>query len=147
MTRAAEPVRVFADGALHGEIQQFYAWQVRLLDHGEAEAWADTFTEDGVFEEVTKGEALRGRRAIAASARARADAVAAEGVRRRHWFGMLDVRPQSDGTLHATFYALVMATPKGGGLSVYVSAEARDVLVPFDGTWLVRHRAVHHDAG
>ncbi|GAB2943139.1 nuclear transport factor 2 family protein [Nonomuraea fastidiosa] len=133
-------------GVLYAEIQAFYARQTRLLDRGRTGEWAATFTEDGVFEEVTKGLRLEGREAIAASARKRAEATAAEGVQRRHWFGMLEIADEPGGRLGATYYALVMSTPAGGGLSVYLSAEAHDVLVPHAGGWLVRHRSIRHDA-
>ncbi|MBB5783201.1 nuclear transport factor 2 family protein [Nonomuraea jabiensis] len=138
--------RPLSPGGLYAEIQAFYARQTRLLDRGRTDEWAATFTEDGVFEEVVKGERLEGREAIAASARKRADATAAEGVQRRHWFGMLEVDHEADGRLGATYYALVMSTPTGGGLAVYLSAEAHDVLVPHHDGWLVSHRSIRHDA-
>jgi hypothetical protein len=131
---------------MYVQIQQFYARQMRLLDTGAAEDWAETFTEEGVFEETTKPDALYGRAAIAASARARVDQVAGDGLIRRHWLGMLDVEPASDGSVHTHYYALAMATPRGGRLDVYVSTECGDELVFLDGQWRVRRRWVRHDA-
>ena len=50
--------------ALQAEVQQFYARQMHLLDSGEADAWAETFTEDGVFAANAHPEPARGRETI-----------------------------------------------------------------------------------
>lgn len=129
------------------EVQQFYARHMALLDDGAAERWAETFTEDGVFEEPARMAPLRGRAAIRMSARARADRVAAEQVQYRHWIGMLDVTAGPDDALHTRYYALVLATPRGGELRVVSSVDCRDILVRVGGRLLVRHRLLQVDGG
>lgn len=146
MTTTTSVPGTFVPAETYAQIQQFYARQMRLLDAGAAEQWADTFTEDGVFEETTKPEPLCGRQVIATSARARIDQIAGDDRTRRHWLGMLDVEPLDDATVRTKYYALAMATPRGGRLDVYVSTECADVLVWKNDTWLIRHRWVRHDA-
>lgn len=133
-----------SEAQIYFEVQQFYSRQMRLLDSGSAEAWADTFTEDGVFHQNVSVP-LRGRAAIAVAARARVEQIRADSKVRRHWLGMLEVHPQADGLVHTSYYALAMATPRGKSLQVYVSTDNRDVLVNEGGRWLVKHRYVEHD--
>lgn len=145
MTGTASSTRSYVTADTYATIQQFYARQMQLLDAGEAELWAGTFTEDGVFEETDKGEPLRGRAVIAASARARADEIAGDDRVRRHWLGMIDAEPMADGSVITRYYALAMATPRGGRLEIYVSCDCTDVLVPDLDNWLVRSRSVRLD--
>lgn len=145
MTRQINPVTMFTSAEVYAQVQQFYAYQMGLMDDRQAERWADTFTEDAVFQEASRMDPLHGRAAIKASARASADRLAAGGVRMRHWLGMVQVHQQPDGTLHTRCYALAMRTPKGGELDIFVHVVCRDHLVPVDGGWLVRHRDLTHD--
>ncbi|MBO2457458.1 nuclear transport factor 2 family protein [Actinomadura violacea] len=129
---------------LGARVRQFYAVQMRLLDSGEAEAWADTFTEDAVFEANAHKQPTRGRRAIAAAARAAAAELRAAGTTRRHWLGMCDVAPEEDGTVRVYSYALIIETPAGGPSVVRMSTTCEDLLVD-DGGLRVRHRIVARD--
>ncbi|WP_309054011.1 SDR family NAD(P)-dependent oxidoreductase [Streptomyces sp.] len=124
---------------------QFYAWQMGLIDDRKAEEWADTFTEDAVFEEASRMDPLRGRAAIAASCRKRADRLEAERTDFRHWLGMLDVHAQPDGSLRTRTYALAMRTRLDGPLEIFPSVVCRDHLVPRNNGWLVSHRVLQHD--
>ena len=146
MTTTETGAATAADAALYARVQQFYAWQMGLMDDDDAEAWADTFTEDGEFREPSRMEPLAGRAAIRSSARANVDRRVAAGLRIRHWMGMLQLRPGPDGTLLARSYALAMRTPAGGALEVFASVVCRDVLVPHGDGWLVRRRDLTHDA-
>ena len=135
-----------AGSALQAEVQQFYAWQMHLLDSGEADAWAETFTEDGVFAANAHPEPARGRETIRAAAAKAAAQRAEEGIQVRHWLGMLEVRPREDGSVLALSYALIVNTPMGGSPQVHLSTTCEDVLVRGeDGGWLVRDRQVKRD--
>jgi 3-phenylpropionate/cinnamic acid dioxygenase small subunit len=136
----------FVSAQLYTRVQQFYANQMRLIDEREAELWADTFTEEAVFQEASRMDPLHGRAAIRTAARANADRFAASDVRLRHWLGMLQVREESDGSLRTRCYALAMRTPTGGDLDVFVSVVCRDHLVPAGDGWLVAHRDLTHDS-
>ncbi|CAM5717009.1 hypothetical protein SVIOM342S_07854 [Streptomyces violaceorubidus] len=70
-----------APADVYAEVQHFYARQMRLLDTGEADAWAGTFTEDGSFAPPSRPQPVRGRPALAAGARQSAADIAA-GARR-----------------------------------------------------------------
>lgn len=133
------------DLGLYERVQQFYAVQMRLLDEGRAEEWAATFTEDGEFGQDRRPEPRRGRAEIGGRLRKAADALAARGVVRRHWLGMLAVDPRPDGTVTTRYYALVIETPLGGPSALHLSTAVDDVLVPDGDAFLVRRRYVVHD--
>ncbi|MEU9982407.1 nuclear transport factor 2 family protein [Streptomyces sp. NPDC050856] len=136
----------FVSAELYAQVQQFYARQMGLLDDGRPDEWAETFTEDAVFQEASRlSEPLRGRDAIRVSARARKERLAADGIDFRHWLGMLSVTPDEDGSLRARSYALAMRVPRGGALDIFASVVCHDQLVPVEGTWQVRHRDLTHD--
>ncbi|WP_336605628.1 nuclear transport factor 2 family protein [Streptomyces sp. BA2] len=131
---------------LYVQVQQFYARQMGLIDDGRPDEWAETFTEDGVFQEASRlSEPLRGRDAIRASSRARKKRLDEEKVDFRHWLGMLDVTREDDGSLRTRAYALAMRTPRGGALDIFASVICHDHLVNVNGSWQVRHRDLHHD--
>jgi ketosteroid isomerase-like protein len=141
----SDPARETAVG-LHAEIQQFYARQMHLLDDGEAEAWAETFTEDGVFAANAYPEPARGRATIREAAAKASAQLAERGVQVRHWLGMLEVRPREDGSVQALTYALIINTPAGGSPAVHLSTTCEDVLVRgADGEWQVSERKVCRD--
>jgi hypothetical protein len=132
-----------ASDAFYQQVVQFYARQMRLLDAGRVREWADTFTEDGTFEDAGRPGVIAGRAAISESARAHVERAGA--VQRRHWLGMVEVTPAADGTLAAHCYALVIATARGERPQIHSSVECRDTLVPGGSTILVRHRHVSSD--
>lgn len=133
------------DTALYSEVQNFYGHQMRLLDEAAVDDWANTFTEDGEFAADAHPEPSRGRTAIASGARQATSQLAAKGIQRRHWLGMLDVTGNSDGTIQARTYALILETPQGGKPSTQLSCTCDDLLVREAGRLLVRHRRVHRD--
>ncbi|MCF6525772.1 nuclear transport factor 2 family protein [Streptomyces sp. JJ36] len=137
----------YAPAELYAGIQQFYARQMNLLEGRDADpdAWADTFTEDAVLESTVQEAPERGREAVRASVRAGVAQIAAQRLDFRHWFGMLDVDPQPDGSVRTRYYALALATPRGGALAVRGSLRCRDHLVRDGDRWLVRHRSLEAD--
>jgi uncharacterized protein (TIGR02246 family) len=145
MPQSASITSAPADSDVVIQIQQFYARQMQLLDDGAAEEWAETFTPDGVFAANAAPAPVRGRENIAAAARSTADQLQADGIVRRHWLGMLDVRQRDDGDVGVRSYALILETPKGGRTAVRMSTLCEDVLAREDGGWLVRERAVSRD--
>ncbi|MFD7107034.1 nuclear transport factor 2 family protein [Streptomyces celluloflavus] len=131
-------------GALYHQVQSFYAHQMQLLDSGRVDSWAETFTEEGVFETDTTG-AVEGRETIRRAAGAAQQALRAKGMRHRHWLGMVDVRVAGADQLEVRSYALVLAIAPGGPATVHVSTTCDDELVREDGRWRVRRRVVHRD--
>ena len=127
------------------EISHFYARQMRLLDEGRVAEWAGTFEQNGVFDANGHPEPLRGREMIESGARKASEQLAADGIQRRHWLGMLEVDERPDGTLLAQTYALILSTPRGGQASVYMSTTCTDVLIRDQGTLRIRYRTVRRD--
>ncbi|MFF4158544.1 nuclear transport factor 2 family protein [Streptomyces sp. NPDC001678] len=127
------------------EVEHFYARQMTLLDSGEADAWAATFTEDGSFAPPSLPEPVRGRAALAEGARKAFAALAAEGDTHRHWVGMVAVRPGEDGSLVAESYVQVVAVRAGAGPRLHLMCTCTDVFVRQEGELLVRERVVTRD--
>jgi actinorhodin biosynthesis protein ActVIA len=147
MENTIAPAASAAATALYAEVQLFYARQMRMLDEVRGEPFASTFTPDGVFEHSPDAPAVQGRDAIAAEVRGYNERrFAADPVQRRHWFNMLDVREQPDGSVHTEFYALVVVTRPGNPVpTIAPSCIVRDVLVREDGQLRNLSRKVTQD--
>jgi 3-phenylpropionate/cinnamic acid dioxygenase small subunit len=145
MSQSAHIARAAADSETYFQVQRFYARQMQLLDDGAAEEWADTFTADGVFAANAAPAPVKGRENIAAAARSTTERLQADGIVRRHWLGMLDVRREAGDLLSVRSYALIVETPKGGQAGVRMSTLCEDVLVREGDDWLVRERKVSRD--
>ncbi len=130
---------------LQAEIGQFYADHFYLLDSGDAQQWALTFTEDGAFYPPHRPEPLRGRETLAQGVTAAHREYQERGEQRRHWHGMVSVNPQPDGTVAVRCYAQIIVTPQGGTPTLHLSCVCRDVFVRRDGQWLVSERRVTRD--
>lgn len=146
MPPSAEPGSTLARTNLYQEIQEFYAQQMHAIDGGDVDGWTDSFTEDGVFSSNALPESGKGRAIIAWGAKRGIDERAAKGVVRRHLMTMLSIDPRDDGTVGTRSYVLVVETPAGGQSGIYISTVCEDVLVPADGSWLVRRRQVLLDS-
>jgi 3-phenylpropionate/cinnamic acid dioxygenase small subunit len=137
------PTRAFA--ALYTEVQRFYAQQMQILDAHDTERWAGTFTEDAVIELPHLPGPVGARAGLARYVRAGAARQRRAGSRLDHWVGMLDVRPQADGSLCTRCSALVYVTPSGGGSRILYVCVMEDVLVRTRGAWRTAHRRVIRD--
>ncbi|MDQ3403028.1 MAG: nuclear transport factor 2 family protein [Actinomycetota bacterium] len=126
-------------------VQQFYTHQMALSENGAVREWADTFTEDAVFEDSFTPEPLRGRAAILESVRDGVARIAEARLDFRHWFGMFEVESAPDGRVRTRYYALAMATPRDGVLAVRGNAHCQDILVPHGDGWLVHSRTLRFD--
>ncbi|GGQ86058.1 nuclear transport factor 2 family protein [Couchioplanes azureus] len=135
--------RAFAE--VYAEVQQFYARQMYLLDTGDAEQWAATFTEDGSFAPPSAPAPIRGRETLAAGAKRAAQELAEAGQRHRHLLLAIDVEPQQDDSLVVRSYAQIVATPRGGESRIHLMCETHDVLVRDGDRLLVKDRRVTRD--
>lgn len=133
--------------AIYAEVQQFYARHMHLLDGGDGEGWAQTFTEDGLFvpPSAPEGVRVRGRADLAAGVRAAAAALAEAGETHRHLLSMVTVEEPADGTLRVRSYAQIIATPQGGTPRLHLMCVCDDVLVRDGGELRVRERRVTRD--
>jgi 3-phenylpropionate/cinnamic acid dioxygenase small subunit len=130
---------------LYAQVQQFYAEQMRLLDDGAVREWAATFTEDGVFSANVHPEPTVGRAAIADAGGRATTELAAAGITRRHWLGMVAIRAVGPRRLHVRCYALVVSTQRGGASTISHSTTCDDDLIQVDGDWQVARREVRRD--
>jgi hypothetical protein len=130
---------------LYVEVQQFYAEHMHYLDAGEADEWAATFTEDGVFAPPSLPEPVRGRAALAEGVRRQAAKLAGLGERHRHCFLMQAVTPLDHDTVQVRSYTQVIATPRDGQPRLDIMCECHDVLVRENGRWRIRERRVTRD--
>ncbi|MER5886581.1 nuclear transport factor 2 family protein [Streptomyces sp. NPDC001941] len=147
-TYATEPHAPADLAAVYAQVQNFYARQVRLLDALDAEEFAATFTEDGVFSPTPTAPAARGRAEIAAALRAaHARKFGTDPVRRRHWFNMLEVRPGADGLLRTHFYSMVLVTRPWDPAPVTAPSSVVEDVLERDatGALLTRERRVTPD--
>jgi actinorhodin biosynthesis protein ActVIA len=144
-TVAAVPSLGLSD--IYAQVQQFYAGQVRALDTLRADDFADSFTEDGIFDNRPGADPLVGRAAIAAAVRTYQDTLqATDPVQRRHWFNMLQVFPQDDSTVRTEYYALVLQTrPSVREPAVGPSCFVTDILTFRDGGLATAFRKVVPD--
>ncbi|MEU6449812.1 nuclear transport factor 2 family protein [Streptomyces sp. NPDC048232] len=114
---------------MYEEVARFYAYQMRRLDEGDAEGWAATFTGDAVCRISTRPEPMRGRAALAAGARAAAEAIAAAGERRSHMTGMFEIEERADGSVLVHANTVVHATDASGRPRVHQVCTCADTLV------------------
>ncbi|OLZ71636.1 hypothetical protein AV521_12025 [Streptomyces sp. IMTB 2501] len=134
-------------GDLYLEIQQFYAVQLKILDRGDGEQWARTFTPDGIFQAADMPEPLVGREILTKAIELQT--TKHEGLVLRHWLGQLTVEQIDENTFRAQSYVMVYVTPDRTLLSGEVHFRHHtlcdDELVRVDGSWLVRKRYVETD--
>jgi len=136
---------LLAEQAAYAEIVRFYARQMRLLDEGDANGWAQTFARGGVFRSPVRPAPVTGREQIRDGARAAAADLADRQITRRHWVGMLEAEPQSDGSMRAVSYAQVIETPRGGQPALTMSVTCDDILIREGGRWVVQDRTIIRD--
>jgi hypothetical protein len=120
----------------HYEIHQLYARYNAAIDKGDAEAWASTFTADGVFGNSKGHDALvqfihewREKR---------------DGANRRHWNSNLLITPAADGNATGSVYLMLLntgVTPP----AIALSAMYEDVLVRTGQGWRFKSRSVRPD--
>src|SRR5215831_792511 len=118
------------------EIQTLYAKYNQVLDAGKAEAWADTFTPDGVFNKTNVG-----RDALINFAKG---FYQQGGGKRRHWNTNLIVTGTSEGADGSVYLMLwdVGARPA----TIIVTGIYADKLVKTKDGWRFKSRVVNADA-
>ncbi|MFE7797823.1 nuclear transport factor 2 family protein [Nocardia sp. NPDC057440] len=136
---------VAARTELYAEVQQFYADQMQRLDNRDIPGYAETFTEDAEFEHTPGRPPSRTRARIVADLVEFHKRFETDPMQRRHWFSMINLQPQEDGTIVSTAYCLVVKIRPGRAPEINPSTVVHDVLVRVDGNLLTRSRRVTHD--
>ncbi|MFE1172268.1 nuclear transport factor 2 family protein [Streptomyces sp. NPDC058773] len=135
--------RSFTD--LYVAVQQFYAIQMRMLDEGDFEGYAHTFTSDGEFTHTPGRPPARTPGGIVKELVDFHKKFEGNPVQRRHWFNMLALTENDDDTLESTVYALVLTSGTDRVPEVAPSCTVHDVLVHEAGRLKTRSRTVGHD--
>lgn len=130
---------------LYAEVQDFYARHMHLIDAGQVDAWVETFTVDATISNNVNPLPAKGREEIVGVIRRAQAQLDAEGVRHRHWMGMMVVDRLDAETVRAESYAMLLAVRLGGAPVLDRSTRCVDELVRVDGDWQIRSRRVHHD--
>jgi 3-phenylpropionate/cinnamic acid dioxygenase small subunit len=126
------------------EVEQFYAFQMQVLDEGDATAWAATFTDTGVFVPHLAADQLTGRAQLEAGAAKAISRLNADGVTRRHIVSNICVEQVSVDIVRVSSYVPVIDTMSGEA-RIKCNTVMNDELVRHGTTWLVRHRKVLRD--
>lgn len=107
------------------EITELLARYNHAIDSGDAEAWAATFTEDGVF--APPGATTEGRAELLAYAKRRYE------PRKRHWTNNLVIDVDGDeATMRCYLHVMLVGEP---GLETMVTGRYSDRLRRVDGAW------------
>jgi ketosteroid isomerase-like protein len=128
----------FANGLTpqdYTEIEQLYAKYNWAIDSGDAQAWADTFVEDGVFNNFKGQEQLKGfvNRWVNDM----------NGLTRKHWISNLSVT--GDGKTAQGKVYLLLVDVSGQQPTIITSASYSDELVKTSEGWRFSKRATKSD--
>ncbi len=117
------------------EITELAARYNHALDTGDGDAWAATFTDDGVF--ASSGSTLTGTEALAEFARDRDSA----GL--RHWTNNLVVDGEGrEATLRCYLHVMRVGAP---GIEIVLTGLYADQLRRVDGEWKFSRRELEID--
>jgi len=132
---AADAARAQGQGSLttqdYIDIQQLYARYNVAIDAGDAEAYANTFTADGVF------NTFSGREAILGFARSYT------GTNRRHWNTNLVITPTPEGANGTVYLFLLDVSVRPP--AVGVALKYQDTLVKTAQGWRFKKRVTTPD--
>lgn len=132
---AATPVSAQSKGSLttqdYVDIQQLYARYNVAIDAANAEAYADTFTADGVF------NTFNGRDALLGFARGYT------GTNRRHWNTNLVITPTPDGAKGSVYLFLLDVSTRPPSISTAIQYD--DTLVRTPQGWRFKKRITKMD--
>jgi hypothetical protein len=117
------------------EITQLYAKYNHAIDGGNAEAWADTFTEDGVF-----NTRFKGREQLMGFIKTWKDG---GGASRRHWNSNLMLTGTSEGADGAVYLTLWNIGTKPQ--TIMTTGMYEDKLVKTKSGWRFKSRLVKAD--
>jgi bifunctional aromatase (cyclase/dehydratase) len=116
-------------------IQMLYARYNTAIDHGDGEAWANTFTADGVF-----ANNFKGHDALVGFVKNWRTNPAMNGTLRRHFSADLVISPSAEGATGTVSTLLVDLSTKPVSIASYVTYS--DALVKTADGWRFKTRAI-----
>ncbi len=134
--QTAHPRPVALSAQDYMDIQQLYARYALLIDTGDAEGWADTFTSDGVF-----NNSSRGRDALVQFVHDWRDK--RRGASLRHWNSNLVITRSADGASGSVYMQLLDISTKLP--TATASYRYEDALVKTAAGWRFKTRVLHRD--
>jgi len=126
------------------EIEALLARQSHLVDESDAEAWADTFTTDGVFESPTYQLVARGPVELAEFARTSNDRARSQGRQFRHVVSSIWLTAETPDRIRSRQYVMIHITD-AEGTRVDRSLVVSDLLLRTQNGWRVQHRTMRRD--
>ena len=133
------------DGAALMELHQLYAQQSHLIDEGDAEGWAATFTPDGEFHSPSYPAPAVGADELTAFARNFHAGGVAAGEVYRHVITNLCVVGDAGDALDVRAYLQIVATVRGGDSRLVRFTTVTDRVVREGGQWRIARRVVRRD--
>ena len=133
------------DEAALAELHQLYAQQSHLIDGGDAEGWAATFTRDGEFHSPSYPAPAVGAVELAAFARNFHAGGVAAGEVYRHVITNLYVAGSTGDALDVRAYLQIVATARGGDSRLVRMTTVADRVVRHDGQLRIACRSVTRD--
>jgi ketosteroid isomerase-like protein len=122
------------------QIEELVARYNKAIDTGDADSWADTFTEDGEFHGVVGS--FHGRAELHGFAKAYAtEEQYAEFASAQHWVTNMVI--EGDGDDATMFSHLMMVAPAEGGGRIILVGSYEDTLRKVGGGWRFTKRVVH----
>ena len=123
------------------EIQNLYARYNQTSDAGDADGYANCFTDDGVLD---ASRYIKGRRALADYKRE--ESALRKHLYRRHWNGSLHLTRGDDNTVGGVCYFIAFNGVPGNLPAMTHCGVYTDTIVKKNGRWLFSVRKLKHDA-
>lgn len=123
-------------------VRNLYARQAHLIDSGQHDDWAHTFTPDGQFHSPTYGQPAIGYEQLAGISKAFSDAAQNSGERHRHLVDNIWVVECDATSAHVRAYLSIVATKKAGETRILRIVTLDDQLTMTEEGWLVSRRMV-----
>ena len=128
--------------AVTQEIAALYSRQSWAIDSGDAEAWADTFTEDGTFSSPSYPEAATGREQLIRYGRGVTADAEARGHHLQHWVSGLSLTGATQDEVTGRAYLSLVAVVPGEPPRALRNVWLTDRLVRTKGGWRFARRDV-----
>ncbi len=115
------------------QIQHLLARYAHGFDSGDADAWAETFVEDGEF--TLAGNTARGHEELRKLCRSMTtDRKSFKPLHRQHWANNVVVEVDGDDAVGKTMFLMIKRGETGGGEIIFMG-KSQDRYRRVDGSW------------